>query len=205
MKKVTPLHGYAYEPASRAVHAMNFWPQDFQEWEAHELEGGKNFPDTSAGSAHYCTSDAPSNTPPADGLILSGGKEDARIRLNYTDAQLIEQGLAPWPRLEVTPSQTIEVHWKYSATHKTRGYVAFITKDGWDNSKQVTREQLETLPFYENISGDEPYWNYPLEPVEVHALPLPANKRGYHVVVLMWIVADTGNAFYQTYDLLFPQ
>jgi chitin-binding protein len=32
---------------------------------------------------------------------------------------------------------------------------------------------------------------------------LPKGKKGRHVVVLLWIVANTGNAFYQAFDLDF--
>lgn len=36
-----------------------------------------------------------------------------------------------------------------------------------------------------------------------HEVKLPTHKKGQHVIVLMWIVANTGNAFYQAFDVDF--
>ncbi|QCT21733.1 lytic polysaccharide monooxygenase [Jejubacter calystegiae] len=200
MSNITPFHGHAYDPPTRAVHAIQYWTE-FQEDHANELEGGKNFPDTVAGQAHYEGTDVWSETPPADGLILSGGRSDIRKKLNYTDQQLKEEGKQPWPRISVKASQELTIKWKYTAPHPTRGYIAFITKDGWDPSAPVTRSQLEEKPFFEDVYTEAPYWSYPLPAKDEHKLIIPAGKSGYHVVVLIWLVADTGNAFYQTYDL----
>lgn len=198
-----PRHGRVVEPPSRAIHAQQYW-SDFREHQANELEGGKNFPDTSGGRAHYQPQDIASVTPPVDGLILSGGKTDVRKNLNLTDEEMVAQKLNPWPRITVQPSQLLEINWKYSQKHKTRGYIAFITKDDWKSEQPITREQLESTPFYENINQETPYWSHALEPVMSHTMRLPADKKGHHVVVLLWLIADTGNAFYQTFDLEFP-
>jgi chitin-binding protein len=38
---------------------------------------------------------------------------------------------------------------------------------------------------------------------ELHKVKMPANKRGQHVIVLLWIVVNTGKAVYQAFDVDF--
>ncbi|GLW98996.1 lytic polysaccharide monooxygenase [Microtetraspora sp. NBRC 16547] len=35
----------------------------------------------------------------------------------------------------------------------------------------------------------------------VHQVSLPHDRKGYHVLLAVWEVADTGNAFYRVIDL----
>ncbi|WP_460111599.1 lytic polysaccharide monooxygenase auxiliary activity family 9 protein [Pseudomonas sp. S3_H04] len=152
-------------------------------------------------------SDSDSVTPPADGYILSGGKNDARDCVNFTNEEMSKKLARPftWPLLNVTPGQTLEIKWEYTAPHTTRGYRWLITKDGWDPKQRISRAQLEAQPFFEDFYTQVPYYSYPneLKAKVNHAVKLPANKRGHHVIVLMWIVANTGNAFYQAFDVDF--
>lgn len=172
------------------------------------MEGGKNFPSLVAGPvpAPFQT-DAPSVVPPADGYILSGGKQDARDVVNYTNAEMSAKLGTPfnWPLLNVTPGQTFQVKWEYTAAHTTRGYRWFITKDGWDVNKRVSRAQLEAAPFAEDLYPYTPYYEHKdkLKAKVEHEVKLPTNKHGHHVIVLLWLVADTGNAFYQAFDVNF--
>ena len=110
-----------------------------------------------------------------------------------------------WPLLNVTPGQTLEVKWEYTAPHTTRGYRWLITKDGWDPKQRISRAQLEAQPFAEDFYPQVPYYSHSAElKAKVnHAVKLPGNKQGHHVIVLMWIVANTGNAFYQAFDVDF--
>lgn len=200
---ITPKHGRAINPPSRGVIAVEQGWWGLQEWHINELEGGKNFPDLTAGPARYEPTDSPSDHPPADGLICSGGRLDERQRLNLTDRELIAEGKPVWPRIPVPSNKIVDIEWVYTMAHKTRGYVAFITKDGWNPDYTITRAQLEARPFYENIYPEAPYWDHELPAKTHHQMVLPDNKKGHHVVVLLWLVADTGNAFYQTFDFDF--
>jgi chitin-binding protein len=172
------------------------------------MEGGKNFPALNAGPfpAPYETDDQ-SVTPPADGHILSGGKTDARDCVNFTDEEMGKKLNTPfnWPLLNVEAGQVFKVQWAYTAAHVTRGYRWLITKDGWDPKQRISRAQLEPKPFFEDFYTQVPYYQHSAElkaKVE-HQVTLPKGKKGRHVLVLMWIVANTGNAFYQAFDVDF--
>ncbi|SDQ92719.1 MULTISPECIES: lytic polysaccharide monooxygenase auxiliary activity family 9 protein [unclassified Pseudomonas] len=199
-------HGRVITPASRGSTAIELKLLGVSE--VNEMEGGKNFPDTVAGPvpAPY-QDDVQSTVPPADGYILSGGRQDKRDCVNFTNAEMSAKlgHEFKWPLLNVTPGQNFKVEWTYTAPHLTRGYRWFITKDGWDESKRITRAQLETTPFADDIYPYVPRWAHTdklVAKVE-HEVKLPANKKGHHVIVLLWLVADTGNAFYQAFDVNF--
>ncbi|MDH0303303.1 MULTISPECIES: lytic polysaccharide monooxygenase [unclassified Pseudomonas] len=203
----SPLrHGRVTAPASRGAVAIDLGL--LGAWQVNEMEGGKNFPALAAGPfpAPFA-SDNPSDVPPADGFILSGGKTDGRDCVNYTDQEMSDKLNRPfsWPLLNVDPGQVFKVTWQYTAAHTTRGYRWLITKDGWDPQQRITRAQLEAQPFAEDFYQQVPYYSHASElkaKVE-HQVTLPANKKGRHVIVLMWIVANTGNAFYQAFDVDF--
>lgn len=199
-------HGRVTSPASRGAVAIDLGLLGV--WQVNEMEGGKNFPALAAGPfpAPFDT-DSASVTPPADGYILSGGKSDARDCVNCTDEEMSQQLGRPfaWPLLNVEPGQTLKVDWAYTAAHTTRGYRWLITKDGWDPKQRVSRAQLEAQPFFEDFYPQVPYYSHAdeLKAKVAHDVKLPANKQGRHVIVLMWIVANTGNAFYQAFDVDF--
>ena len=199
-------HGRVISPESRGSKTVELGL--LGNWQVNEMEGGKNFPSLVAGPvpAPFQTDD-PSGVPPADGYILSGGKQDARDVVNYTSAEMSAKLGKPftWPLLNVTPGQTFHVKWEYTAPHTTRGYRWFITKDGWDANKRISRAQLETAPFAEDLYPYTPYYEHKeqLKAKVEHDVKLPANKKGHHVIVLLWLVADTGNAFYQAFDVNF--
>lgn len=203
----TPLrHGRVTSPASRGSVVIDLGL--LGDWQVNEMEGGKNFPALVAGPfpPPYET-DTASVAPPADGYILSGGKTDARDCVNFTQEEMSKKLNRPftWPLLNVTPGQILEIKWAYTAPHTTRGYRWLITKDGWDPKQRITRAQLEAQPFFEDFYTQVPYYSHSAElKAKVnHSVKLPASKEGHHVIVLMWIVANTGNAFYQAFDVDF--
>ncbi|AZD48810.1 lytic polysaccharide monooxygenase auxiliary activity family 9 protein [Pseudomonas chlororaphis] len=203
----SPLrHGRVTFPASRGAVAIDLGL--LGGWQVNEMEGGKNFPALAAGPfpAPF-DSDNPSVAPPADGFILSGGKADARDCVNFTDEEMSKKlnRAFTWPLLNVDPGQIFKVTWQYTAPHTTRGYRWLITKDGWDPKQRITRAQLEAQPFAEDFYPQVPYYSHAgeLKAKVDHQVKLPANKKGRHVIVLMWIVANTGNAFYQAFDVDF--
>ncbi|WP_194791568.1 lytic polysaccharide monooxygenase auxiliary activity family 9 protein [Pseudomonas sp. UFMG81] len=199
-------HGRVITPSSRGAVAIDLGL--LGGWQVNEMEGGKNFPALAAGPfPPPFETDNPSVTPPADGFILSGGKADARDCVNFTEQEMSTKlGRAfIWPLLSVDPGQIFRVTWNYTAPHTTRGYRWLITKDGWDPQQRISRAQLEAQPFAEDFYPQVPYYSHAneLKAKVEHEVKLPANKHGRHVIVLMWIVANTGNAFYQAFDVDF--
>ncbi|WP_181133998.1 lytic polysaccharide monooxygenase auxiliary activity family 9 protein [Pseudomonas syringae] len=232
-----PRHGMVTSPESRGSYAIS--KGLLLEWEVVAMEGGKNFPDETFGLAHdFLGVDEPINldppasapplaNPPPDGLILSGGQDDRRKCLNLTDVGIIEEitqkghGAAEkWPRLSVAGGDEFEVRWAYHAVHVTRGYRWFITKDGWDESKPITREAFQGKNYvsdnhfkadgqdglmWSDISPLSPFDKHrdELQPAEITKATLPSDKHGHHVILLAWIVAETDKAFYQAFDVDF--
>ncbi len=187
---VAPLHGTVSEPASRGYIYL-------PEWQAHGLESGKFFPATSAGrSDPFAPDDVPNDTPPADGKIASAGQDFA--------AELDRPG-SNWQKHSVSAGQRLPITWGFHAPHKTRRWNYFITREGWDPSAPLSRAQFEPTPFHQVQNHQQPYWSadslIPENPTR-HDLVLPS-RRGYHVLLSVWEVADTSKAFYQVIDLDF--
>nr|BFD40829.1 lytic polysaccharide monooxygenase [Pseudomonas sp. FFPRI_1] len=199
-------HGRVVSPSSRGSVAVDLGL--LGTWQVNEMEGGKNFPALGAGPfPKPYDSDVASVAPPADGHILSGGKVDERDCINFTDEEMTKKIGRPftWPMVNVDPGQVFQVQWEYSAPHVTRGYSWFITKDGWDPKQRISRAQLEPAAFYKDFYTEVPFDKFGsvLKAKTHHEVVLPKNKRGHHVVVLVWNVANTGNGFYQAFDLDF--
>ncbi|MCD4485413.1 lytic polysaccharide monooxygenase [Chromobacterium vaccinii] len=196
-----PRHGQIFEPASRGqlcVDGVNA-QCPLQSWQINGLESGKFFPAVEA-SLHdpLAPSDSVNARPPADGRIASAGQEHSAV--------LDEQSADRWHKHPARPGQTLEFKWSYHAIHLTRRWNYFITKADWDPNRPLTRAQFEAEPFYKAELTAQPFWEHqaeltPPQPT-IHQVRLP-ERRGYHVVLAVWEVADTGNAFYQVIDFNF--
>lgn len=193
-----PRHGHVFSPPSRA----------YQEWLAGNLdlgalnqrESGKFFPQTSGGLKDPdAPDDVVSAPPPPDGKIASANQE--------TGKQLDEPRL-DWVKHDVKGGEVLDVSWTFAAAHSSRRWSYFITKVDWDPTKVLSRDQFEPEPFFTVLWNFQPFWQYPdeLKPPSptTHAVPLP-HREGYHVLLAVWDVADTANAFYHVIDLNFVE
>ncbi len=185
-----PMHGTVQSPASRGHLYL-------ENGAANGLEAGKFFPQTQAGLRDpYAPDDVPNVTPPADGKIASAGRPEAAI--------LDETG-RDWKKHSVEAGQRLDVTWSFTAPHKTRRFNYFLTRSDWNPHQPLARDQFEPSPFHTVQLAGQPYWAAddltPANP-STHALPLPP-RTGHQVLLAVWEVADTGNAFYQVIDLDF--
>ncbi|WP_319801694.1 lytic polysaccharide monooxygenase auxiliary activity family 9 protein [Candidatus Symbiopectobacterium sp. NZEC127] len=202
-------HGQVTSPMSRSAFAASRgW---IGAWEANEMEGGKNFPDFIGGPfqplgfGDAFLTDTPSAAPPANGLIVSGGRTGNRDVVNFTDAELQAARGTTWPRTTVTSGQTFNVNWVYTAQHRTRGYRWFLTYPNWNPSQRLNRGSFNLNGIVNDFTLLAPFWNFTLAqmpPRVSHSLQLP-QRTGHHVLLLIWIVADTPMGFYQAFDLNF--
>lgn len=197
-----PYHGKIFKLASRGqycVDGVNKNCQQISDWILNGLEAGKFFPETKAGiSDSLAKEDVPNVLPPSDGKIASAGKSEAAV--------LDEQSATRWVKHTVRSGEEIELQWSYHAKHATRRWNYFITKNDWDPEKPLSRAQFESTPFYKVELTAKPYWSHeaelmPNDPT-VHRFKLP-EREGYHVILGVWEVANTGNAFYQVIDVEF--
>jgi len=174
-EQVTPKHGYVTYPHSRAYlcslgHNKNCGPVQH---EPQSVEGPKGFP---AGG-------------PPDGKIASAGRPQF--------SALDQPGPERWLRNNFKPNQEVPFVWRITAAHATENWRVFITKKNWDTDKPLARSQFDlSKPICEkkvdgSVSGN----------VEtLKGCKIPSGYQGYHVLLAIWDIADTGNAFYQVVD-----
>ncbi|MFJ4922126.1 lytic polysaccharide monooxygenase [Streptomyces sp. NPDC088725] len=169
-------HGYTDSPISRQKLCANGTVTNCGniQWEPQSVEGPKGFP--AAG--------------PADGTLCSGGLSQF--------AELNDQrGGTGWPATKVTAGQNYTFRWQFTARHATTDFKYYITKDGWNPSQPLTRAALDTQPFL-----TVPFNNQqPPETLE-HTGVMP-QRTGRHMILAVWTIADTANAFYACSDVQF--
>ncbi len=169
-------HGYISTPPSRAALCAAGTVKNCGaiQWEPQSVEGPKGFPSRG----------------PADGAICAGG--------NSRFAELDDPRGGAWPTAAVSAGQRLTFTWRFTARHATTGFTYYLTKPGYDASRKVTRADLELTPFL-NV----PYNGTQVPSTLSHTATLPSGRTGHHVVVSVWEIADTGNAFYSCADVTF--
>jgi len=168
-------HGFTNSPRSRALACQQGVVQNCGDiqWEPQSVEGPKGFPQSG----------------PADGRICSGNLDRF--------AQLDDPRGGQWPTTNLPSGGSFTFTWHLTARHATTSFRYFVTRDGYSPSQPLTRSALESTPFLTvNGGGQQP----PADVAHTGSLP---NKSGRHLILSVWDIADTGNAFYQCADVNF--
>lgn len=140
-------------------------------YEPQSLEAAKGFPDAG----------------PPDGQIASVGRT--------LFSALDEQTAFRWLKTDVAAGP-FDITWHFTANHRTTRFEYFITQDNWDPEAPLTRAQFDLNPFCQHwLDGGNPNFDG-----ETHTCTLP-DKDGYHVILAVWIIDDTVNAFYNMIDV----
>ncbi|UED88117.1 lytic polysaccharide monooxygenase auxiliary activity family 9 protein [Streptomyces profundus] len=166
-------HGYTTSPSSRQQQCAQGAVDNCGAivWEPQSVEGPKGFP--GAG--------------PADGTICSGG--------NSRFAELDDPRGGNWPATNLSPGQNVTFSWTFTVGHSTSEFDYYITRDGYNPSQPLTRADLEPQPFLTvPLNGAQP------GDTQHHQGTVP-QKSGRHLILAVWNVADTGNAFYACSDV----
>ncbi|HFK1449632.1 lytic polysaccharide monooxygenase [Bacillus pacificus] len=122
---------------------------------------------------------------PSDGQIAGAGHFPA------LDVQTVDR----WKKVTLNGG-TNTFKWKLTAPHSTKEWKYYITKKDWNPNKPLTRSDLDLVPFYvKNDGGARPGTSV------THEANVPTDRNGYHLIVAVWEIADTGNAFYQVIDV----
>ena len=170
-------HGYTDSPISRQKVCQSGGAPTACgpiQYEPQSVEGPKGFP--GAG--------------PADGKLCAGG--------NAQFAQLDDPRGGGWPTTRVTGGQSYTFSWRFTAMHATTDFKYYITKNGYSPSQPITRANLELTPFFAvPFNGQRP------PSTLTHTGQIPAGKSGHHVILAVWTIADTPNAFYACSDVQF--
>ncbi|MGD6792678.1 lytic polysaccharide monooxygenase [Metabacillus indicus] len=175
-------HGYIKSPESRSYKASLEkqtlgYTLAFEKYGSvinspQSVEGLKGFP---AGG-------------PADGRIASGNGGSGQI-----DFVLDQQSASRWNKVNLTGGVQAFT-WNYTAPHATAKWHYYITKKEWDPSKPLSRndfELLTTVPHDGSAASNN----------LTHQVNVPTDRNGYHIILGVWDVADTANAFYQVIDV----
>ncbi|MCM3630844.1 lytic polysaccharide monooxygenase [Paenibacillus glycanilyticus] len=166
-------HGYVEGPASRAALCKS----------------GAN---TDCGAIVYepQSLEAPKGFPaagPADGKIASA---------NGAFPKLDEQSATRWAKVNIS-SGTNTFTWKLTANHSTASWKYYITKPTWNPNAALTRDSFDLTPFCSvAYNGAQPPFSYS------NTCNVP-QRSGYQVILAVWEVADTANAFYNVIDVNF--
>lgn len=175
-------HGYMSYPPSRAKLCQDRLNTDCggAQYEPHSVgETLKGFPATG----------------PADGKLASGPD-----RFGAMDAQSGTR----WHKTEIT-DRDIAFDWRFTAAHPTTGWEYFITQPGWNPNEPLTRASFDLTPFCTvAFGGGFPTGGSNANPGDLgqkHSCTLPVDRQGYHVILGVWTVHDTGNAFYNAVDV----
>ncbi|MFG2984682.1 lytic polysaccharide monooxygenase [Streptomyces sp. NPDC048258] len=169
-------HGYTDTPISRQKLCANKTVPNCGaiQWEPQSVEGLKGFP--AAG--------------PADGKICSAGLPQF--------AELDDPRGGAWPATKVTSGQSYGFRWQFTANHSTTDFKYYVTKNGWNGTKALTRADLEPQPFLTvAYNGARPAMT------TVHQGAMPSGRTGRHVILAVWTINDTANAFYACSDVQF--
>ncbi|MGY6018105.1 lytic polysaccharide monooxygenase auxiliary activity family 9 protein [Streptomyces spinosirectus] len=172
-------HGYTDLPISRQKLCANGTVTncgDIQ-YEPQSVEGPKGFPASG----------------PADGSICSGGNS----RFSQLDSSRTPSGGA-WPTTKVTGGQSYTFRWQFTAMHATTDFKYYVTRQGWNQNHNLARSDLNTTPFL-----TVPYNGQRPPSTLSHSGTLPSGLSGHHMIVAVWTIADTGNAFYACSDVTF--
>lgn len=166
-------HGYVDSPGSRAILCKN----------------GQN---TDCGAIVYepQSLEAPKGFPaagPADGKIASAGGAFPKLD---------EQSATRWTKVNMSSGQNTFT-WKLTAAHATTSWKYYITKPNWNPNAPLTRDSFDLTPFCSvNHGGTQPPFTYS----DTCNVP---QRTGYHVILAVWEIADTANAFYNVIDVNF--
>lgn len=124
---------------------------------------------------------------PKDGTICAAGKDSW--------APLDDPRDGNWPTTDVSSGDSLNVKWKISARHSTTSFRYFVTKDSYDPTKPLKRSDLTKVKEVD-MGGAQPGGTVS------HQVPMP-NRSGHHMLLAVWDIADTGNAFYSCADVKF--
>ena len=109
---------------------------------------------------------------------------------------LDEQTADRWVKRPIQAGkQTFE--WTYTANHVTRTWKYYMTKQNWNPNASLSRDSFDLTPFCV-IEGNMQ------KPPMRHTQECNVPKRdGYQVILAVWDVGDTANAFYNVIDVEF--
>ncbi|MFC7682133.1 lytic polysaccharide monooxygenase [Paenibacillus sp. GCM10028914] len=129
----------------------------------------------------------------AKGNFPAAGPADGEITGAGVFPELYEQTPTRWAKVDMNGGANTFT-WKLTAAHATKEWKYYITKKGWDPSKPLARADLELFCSIDD-GGKRPDFTVS------HTCNVPTDRSGYNLILGVWEISDTGNAFYQVIDV----
>ncbi|MGN7356923.1 lytic polysaccharide monooxygenase [Paenibacillus sp. SAF-054] len=126
----------------------------------------------------------------------AAGPEDGKIAsANGAFPTMDEQSSTRWTKVSMSPG-TNTFTWNLTARHSTTSWKYYITKQNWNPNAPLTRDSFDLTPFCSvNYTGQPPA-------TYSDTCTVPS-RTGYQVILAVWEIADTANAFYNVIDVDF--
>ncbi|WP_051217243.1 lytic polysaccharide monooxygenase [Paenibacillus assamensis] len=129
----------------------------------------------------------------AIGNFPAAGPKDGEITGGGIFPELYEQTADRWQKQTLNSGKQTFT-WHLTAPHATKEWKYYITKKDWNPNKPLTRADLEQFCYYYD-GGKKP------SKTTSHECEVPSDRSGYHLILGVWEIADTPNAFYQVIDV----
>ncbi|VVO67259.1 GlcNAc-binding protein A [Pseudomonas fluorescens] len=174
-------HGFLEVPPSRALLCQKG---------THANCGGAQYEPQSVGETFKGFPAGVGGAPmqgPFDGKIASGG--------HSLFSALDAQSASRWHLTEIK-DRNIDFQWRYTAVHPATKHEYFITRNGWNPNEPLKRASFESTPFCTFDGGNQ----HPVSGARQNCT-IAEDKSGHHVILAIWTVADTANAFYNVADV----
>ncbi|GKU79106.1 lytic polysaccharide monooxygenase [Paenibacillus sp. L3-i20] len=124
---------------------------------------------------------------PPDGKIASA---------NTWFTQLDQQTSTRWSKVNISAG-SYTFNWSIKVPHATTSWKYYMTKQNWDPNAPLSRASFDLTPFCSVSSGGaQPGGSYS----DTCNIP---SRTGYQVILAVWEIYDTNNAFYNVIDVNF--
>ena len=106
---------------------------------------------------------------------------------------LDEQTATRWHKSVINPGN-LTISWNLTAQHRTSTWDYYITKTGWNPNAPLKISDFELIAQIDDKATVPPK-------IVNQTITVPQDRKGYHVILAVWNISDTTNAFYQAIDV----
>lgn len=106
---------------------------------------------------------------------------------------LNEQTATRWHKSVINPGN-LTISWNLTAQHRTSTWDYYMTKTGWNPNAPLKISDFELIAQIDDKATVPPK-------IVNQTITIPQDRKGYHVILAVWNISDTTNAFYQAIDV----
>ncbi|MGH1867595.1 lytic polysaccharide monooxygenase [Enterococcus durans] len=106
---------------------------------------------------------------------------------------LDEQTATRWHKSVINPGN-LTISWNLTAQHRTSTWDYYMTKTGWNPNTPLKISDFELIAQIDDKATVPPK-------IVNQTITVPQDRKGYHVILAVWNISDTTNAFYQAIDV----